>query len=399
MVVAVGSLGVSPQGHRVGFYIFNCMERKFVKYVFSTLVFVYLLLAFFLVKGITFGDVEGLISGVDLKKMTPKVFIVRSGSMSPGLPVGSVIAVKPQSQYKEGDVISFTRGGGQFVTHRITSVVDNSGVISYETKGDANSGPDRELVASGQVVGSGFYALPYAGYALSFMKTKTGFTLFIMIPAVLIILGEMKIVKDELRKMFSNTGLFSGLKKPSFYFFFVFFLLIVPFKFFNVSEAIFSDYETAQVSITTGVWGDVTPTPIVWDKSSLFFANGFQCNLKRNEVRAKVCNGKDSEDMKGDSSWELYYIKKGNPKNGEIVGQGTISPLIAGECRVLSYSPSEGLSEGIYMFKAYQRPGHPGKGELWSNECVISSCERCECDICKDICKEIGCMCDDICGF
>ena len=108
-----------------------------------------------------------------------------------------------------------------------------------------------------------------------------------------------------------------------------------------------------------------------WDKSSLYFDG--DCEGDCEEIQATVCNGDDSGDMAGSTTWELYWIASGNPKNGTVIANGTINPLAASECQVLTYDPGENPNgaSGNYMFKAYQRPGHPGTGELWSEACEL----------------------------
>lgn len=59
--------------------------------------------------------------------------------------------------------------------------------------------------------------------------------------------------------------------------------------------------------------------------------------------------------MAGTTTWELYYIEKGNPKDGTVVDQGTIPKLAAGEVYRIESTVTQ---PGNYMFKAYQRPGH-----------------------------------------
>ena len=78
--------------------------------------------------------------------------------------------------------------------------------------------------------------------------------------------------------------------------------------------------------------------------------------------------------MNGPSVYQVYYIERGNPKNGVVVNRGVVPALASGECVTLTYSPP-GIS-GNYMFRAEQRPGHPGKGELWSESCTL---------VCEDI--------------
>jgi len=308
-----------------------------------------------------------------IKKGAPKAFVVYSGSMSPALPAGSLIAVKPEENYSVGDVVSFKRSREQIVTHRIAKVLqdESSGGAVYETKGDANNAIDRELISKEQILGEGFFALPYLGYPLSFMKTKTGYIFLVIIPAILIILGEILNIKTEIYLLINErrTTKISG-RKSSFSFRSLLFLLIVPLLTIGASNAYFSDKETSPRNImSAAAWGDEE-----WDKSSLYFDDEYGCHNECQQIQAKVCNGNDSEDMMGSVSWELYWIEKGNPKNGIVIESGLIDPLSSGECQILQYIDNNSVN-GNYMFKSYQRPGHPGVGELWSEECSMQSCE------------------------
>ncbi len=117
-----------------------------------------------------------------------------------------------------------------------------------------------------------------------------------------------------------------------------------------------------------------TPASGEWDKSSLYFDPDYSCQGDCDEITATVCNGDDSEDMAGSTTWKLYWAASGNPKDGVVIASGTIDPLAAGECQILTYDPSDNPSgaSGNYMFRAYQRPGHPGTGQLWSEACEIT---------------------------
>lgn len=105
-----------------------------------------------------------------------------------------------------------------------------------------------------------------------------------------------------------------------------------------------------------------------WDKSSLVFDGS--CSANCSKVEAKICNHGD-KDMEGTSNYEVWYKISGNPKDGSNVGSGTIPELKKDHCATLSFSPQ---ANGNYMFKAFQRPGHPGIGELWSETCLVSGC-------------------------
>ncbi|MFC3883478.1 hypothetical protein ACFOU2_08110 [Bacillus songklensis] len=74
--------------------------------------------------------------------------------------------------------------------------------------------------------------------------------------------------------------------------------------------------------------------------------------------------------MKGEVTYEVFGSAKGNPKDGEVVSTGIVNALTTGETRELIYAPDR-LLAGNYMFKAYQRPNHPGTGELWSESITV----------------------------
>lgn len=105
-----------------------------------------------------------------------------------------------------------------------------------------------------------------------------------------------------------------------------------------------------------------------WDKSTLVYNNisGGNCD----EVYAEFCN--HGQAMNGTTTYEVYYTAGGDPKSGSVVSSGIVSALGADQCETLTYDPNGVL--GTYMFKVYQRPLHPGIGELWSAAINIESC-------------------------
>ncbi|ARC57536.1 Signal peptidase I W [Frondihabitans sp. 762G35] len=75
--------------------------------------------------------------------VTPLVF--RSGSMSPGIPTGSLALARtvPAGSLAPGDVVSVIRADGERVTHRLVSKEPvGGGRYALVIKGDANSEPD-----------------------------------------------------------------------------------------------------------------------------------------------------------------------------------------------------------------------------------------------------------------
>lgn len=94
-----------------------------------------------------------------------RLFMVETGSMEPGLPVGSILLVGPAedpSNLAIDTIVSFTTQSGTTVTHRIIGVLKtDDGNIAYRTKGDnpLNS-PDPELLTPDRVIGIFILKIP-----------------------------------------------------------------------------------------------------------------------------------------------------------------------------------------------------------------------------------------------
>ena len=94
-----------------------------------------------------------------------RLFMVETGSMEPGVPVGSILLVGPTdvpSNLSVDSIVSFTTQSGTTVTHRIIGVLKtDDGNIAYRTKGDnpLNS-PDPELLTPDRVIGIFILKIP-----------------------------------------------------------------------------------------------------------------------------------------------------------------------------------------------------------------------------------------------
>jgi YqxM protein len=106
-----------------------------------------------------------------------------------------------------------------------------------------------------------------------------------------------------------------------------------------------------------------------WDRSSLSFVDSTET---LDGIAATIQNGPDSETMQGEVKYEVYWSAQGNPKDGKVVATGVVKALTSGETQVLTYIPDQ-LTAGNYMFKAYQRPNHPGTGQLWSESITVKN--------------------------
>lgn len=118
--------------------------------------------------------------------------VVRTGSMEPTLPVGSVVVIKPADPNKlqKDEIICFELSESQSLTHRIIDIVDDG----FITKGDANKAPDNFIVEKKDIIGKVIFTIPYLGYLNYFVNTPLGFTLLIILPATLIIAEELRTI-------------------------------------------------------------------------------------------------------------------------------------------------------------------------------------------------------------
>lgn len=121
-----------------------------------------------------------------------QTFLVRSGSMSPTIKTGDFIVVKPNSNYRIGDIITFNNSENQKITHRIVNIKSENNIQKIFTKGDANKVVDDGYIFSNQIIGKVNYQIPYLGKLVFFSKTLPGLIVLILIPTVLIIIGEFK---------------------------------------------------------------------------------------------------------------------------------------------------------------------------------------------------------------
>ena len=120
--------------------------------------------------------------------------IVLTGSMEPQIMEGDLIIVKQidGADVSVGDVIAFfdpDGNGTSILTHRVVEVLEEDGVRSFRTMGDANNGAaDRLPVSETKLVGIWNGArIPGAGNVAMFMQTPAGLVICVGVPLILII--------------------------------------------------------------------------------------------------------------------------------------------------------------------------------------------------------------------
>ena len=119
-----------------------------------------------------------------------QALVVRSGSMAPTIPTGSIVfyTKKDAADVKVGDIIVFDKPGqaNEKVTHRVVEIGNGTTGRYFTTKGDANGAPDAWRVPA---VGTGWierFHVPAAGYALVDLQSTTARLLLLLVPALLL---------------------------------------------------------------------------------------------------------------------------------------------------------------------------------------------------------------------
>lgn len=140
-------------------------------------------------------------------------FMVLSGSMSPSINTGNIVFTAKPNNVAVGDIITFKRNNTN-VTHRVVAVTDRNGQkisglmspllrgggIYYQTKGDANKSIDSTLVLQKDLVGRAVFQVPQLGKFSAFLRSPTGFFVFILLPTILFIGFELWNIKKEIEK-------------------------------------------------------------------------------------------------------------------------------------------------------------------------------------------------------
>ncbi|MGH3625082.1 MAG: signal peptidase I [Sciscionella sp.] len=106
---------------------------------------------------------------------------VLSASMSPAIPVSSVVvvlAVRPES-VSVGEVVTYATtnpvsGANELVTHRVTGIGEVGAEPVFTTKGDANRVTDDRAVDASQLRGRVWYHVPWVGIMRDSVFTRTG---------------------------------------------------------------------------------------------------------------------------------------------------------------------------------------------------------------------------------
>jgi len=123
-------------------------------------------------------------------------FTILSGSMTPTIGVGDVVVDRPIAPLdaRVGDIVTFTSPGNssRLITHRVIHMRAVGDTVSFVTRGDANTGVERWSIPVEGRIGRAVYHLPKIGYAANFAGSRLGRLLFLVLPATLLGVAELR---------------------------------------------------------------------------------------------------------------------------------------------------------------------------------------------------------------
>jgi signal peptidase len=147
---------------------------------------------------ILFGILALVLIGLGFVYFAPgyDIYMVRSQSMEPTVNMGDLIITGPTGdQINEGDIVTF-KLNDDLVTHRVNTINETT----IKTKGDNVDSVDPWTITSEDVQGKYIFKIPYVGWFTKFIRTKVGWIVSIIVPALILVIWLAKdIVKEALK--------------------------------------------------------------------------------------------------------------------------------------------------------------------------------------------------------
>lgn len=139
-------------------------------------------------------------------------YVIVSPSMVPNINVyDAVLTMRvPGNKIKLYDIITFISKEidthGTPITHRVVGILKtDDGERAYRTKGDNNDSEDRALIRQSEVLGKVLLRIPMIGYVKTFLSSKLGWLVAIVLPCVCIIGSDILKLFGLVKKKDSNT--------------------------------------------------------------------------------------------------------------------------------------------------------------------------------------------------
>ena len=169
---------------------------------FLSTVLLYSLLIIVLIIAVFFGAyvIDQMIGVKNHEDRSPLfgVYVIISPSMVPNINVyDAVVTMRvPTEKIEMYDVITFLSKDidthGTPITHRVVGIVETEdGKIGYRTKGDNNNAEDNALIMEDEVIGKVLFRIPMIGYVRTFITSRIGWLLIVVLPCVGIIIYDI----------------------------------------------------------------------------------------------------------------------------------------------------------------------------------------------------------------
>ena len=129
-----------------------------------------------------------------------QLVVIRGSSMSPAIPLGSVVDLDhvSASELRVGDVVTVRSPGGTAYTHRIVRLVSLPDGEYMETEGDAVGHPDAPLQPVSEVAGRVDFSSPFLGYLIYMLTMPSGIvSLFSLALTLLLLIWLLEEVEDD----------------------------------------------------------------------------------------------------------------------------------------------------------------------------------------------------------
>ena len=146
---------------------------------------------------------QAMRQGVQPSILGYKVFVVLTGSMSPTLEVGDLVIVEdtePEA-IAVGDVITYSVGNDNVVTHRVKEVIDDN-QIQFVTQGDANNVEDMNPVSHEDLIGKEVYQFVGMGSKIQFIQDN----ILIIVGLFVAIMTSGYFFVSQLKKVIKTAG-------------------------------------------------------------------------------------------------------------------------------------------------------------------------------------------------
>ena len=169
---------------------------------FLSTVLLYSLLIIVLIIAVFFGAyvIDQMIGMKNHEDRSPLfgVYVIISPSMVPNINVyDAVVTMRvPTEKIEMYVVITFLSKDidthGTPITHRVVGIVETEdGKIGYRTKGDNNNAEDNALIMEDEVIGKVLFRIPMIGYVRTFITSRIGWLLIVVLPCVGIIIYDI----------------------------------------------------------------------------------------------------------------------------------------------------------------------------------------------------------------